>query len=92
MLALTRAWAQELGPAGIRVNVVSPGPIETPLFGKMGLSPAQVDQFASSVLGQMPLKRFGKPEEVAAVIAFLASPESSFVTGAQYPVAGGIEA
>jgi len=92
VLALTRAWAQELGPAGIRVNVVSPGPIETPLFGKMGLSPAQIDQFASSVLGQMPLGRFGKPEEVAAVIAFLASPESSFVTGAQYPVAGGIEA
>ncbi len=92
VLALTRAWAQELGPAGIRVNVVSPGPIETPLFGKMGLTQAQAEAFASSVLGQMPLKRFGKPEEVAAVIAFLASPESSFVTGAQYPVAGGIEA
>ncbi len=92
VLALTRAWAQELAPHGVRVNVVSPGPIETPIYGKTGLTKDQVDQLASGILSQVPLKRFGKPEEVAAVIAFLASPESSFVTGAQYAVGGGIEA
>jgi NAD(P)-dependent dehydrogenase (short-subunit alcohol dehydrogenase family) len=92
VLALTRAWAQELGPAGVRVNVVSPGPIETPIYGKMGLAKDQLDQMASRILGQVPLQRFGTPEEVAAVIGFLASPGSSFVTGAQYPVGGGIEA
>ena len=92
VLALSRAWAQELGPVGIRVNVVSPGPIETPIFGKMDLSPEQRDAMANAILGKIPMKRFGKPEEVAAVIAFLSSPESSFVTGAQYAVGGGIEA
>ena len=92
VLALSRAWAKELAPAGIRVNVVSPGPIETPLFGKMGLAKEEVDRMAATILGQVPLHRFGKPEEVASVVGFLASPESSFVTGAQYPVGGGIEA
>ena len=92
VLALTRAWAQDLAPHGVRVNVVSPGPIETPLYGKTGLPKEQLDQLASGILGQVPLRRFGKPEEVAAVIGFLASPQSSFVTGAQYAVGGGIEA
>ncbi|MFL5261994.1 MAG: SDR family NAD(P)-dependent oxidoreductase [Anaeromyxobacteraceae bacterium] len=92
VLALSRAWAKELGPDGVRVNVVSPGPIETPIFGKMGLPKEQLDGMAAGMLGQIPLKRFGKPEEVAAVVGFLASPEASFVTGAQYAVGGGSEA
>jgi NAD(P)-dependent dehydrogenase (short-subunit alcohol dehydrogenase family) len=92
VLALTRAWAQELAADGIRVNVVSPGPIDTPIYQKMGMQQADMDRLASQVLAQVPLRRFGTPEEVAAVIGFLASPGSSFVTGAQYPVGGGIEA
>jgi NAD(P)-dependent dehydrogenase (short-subunit alcohol dehydrogenase family) len=94
VLALTRSWAQELAADGIRVNAVSPGPIATPMFSaeKLGVTPPFVDQLASSVLGMVPLKRFGQPEEVAHVIAFLASREASYVTGAQYPVGGGIEA
>ena len=92
VLALSRAWAQELAPDGVRVNAVSPGPIETPIFGKMGLAKEQLDGMAAGMLSQIPLKRFGKPEEVAAVVGFLASPEASFVTGAQYAVGGGVEA
>ena len=94
VLALTRSWAQELAPDGIRVNAVSPGPIETPMFSaeKLGITPSLLDQLGSTVLGLVPLKRFGKPEEVAEVIAFLASPAASYVSGAQYTVGGGIEA
>jgi NAD(P)-dependent dehydrogenase (short-subunit alcohol dehydrogenase family) len=94
VLALTRSWAQELAPDGIRVNAVSPGPIETSMFSpeKLGIGAPALEQLAASVLGQVPLKRFGKPEEVAQVIAFLASPVSSYVSGAQYTVGGGIEA
>ena len=94
VLALTRSWAQELAPEGIRVNAVSPGPIETPMFSaeKLSIDATALEQLGASVLGMVPLRRFGKPDEVAQVIAFLASPASSYVTGAQYTVAGGLEA
>jgi NAD(P)-dependent dehydrogenase (short-subunit alcohol dehydrogenase family) len=94
VLALTRSWAQELAPEGIRVNAVSPGPIETPMFSpdKLGITAPALEQLAASVLALVPLKRFGKPKEVAQVIAFLASPAASYVSGAQYTVGGGMEA
>jgi NAD(P)-dependent dehydrogenase (short-subunit alcohol dehydrogenase family) len=94
VLALTRAWAQELAADGIRVNAVSPGPIETPIFtpDKLGISAAELEQMGASVLQLVPTKRFGKAEEVAQVIAFLASNAASYVTGAQYTVGGGMEA
>ena len=94
VLALTRSWAQELGPEGIRVNAVSPGPVETPMFSaqKLGVPQAAVDSLGAHVLGLVPLGRFGKPEEIAQVVAFLASGASSYVNGAEYTVGGGIEA
>jgi NAD(P)-dependent dehydrogenase (short-subunit alcohol dehydrogenase family) len=94
VLALTRSWAQELAAEGIRVNAVSPGPIETPMFTpqKLKISDAQLQQLGSSVLSRVPSGRFGSADEVAHVIAFLASPAASYVTGAQYTVGGGIEA
>jgi NAD(P)-dependent dehydrogenase (short-subunit alcohol dehydrogenase family) len=94
VLALTRSWAQELAAEGVRVNAVSPGPIDTPIFSpdKLGITPQQLEQMAASVLALVPTKRFGTADEVANVIAFLASPAASYVTGAQYTVGGGIEA
>ncbi|HUQ04466.1 MAG TPA: SDR family oxidoreductase [Kofleriaceae bacterium] len=94
VLALTRSWAQELAADGVRVNAVSPGPIETPIFGadKLGISAAQLDEMAAGIVNLVPARRFGKPDEVAHVIGFLASSAASYVTGAQYTVGGGIEA
>jgi NAD(P)-dependent dehydrogenase (short-subunit alcohol dehydrogenase family) len=92
VLALTRSWAQELAAEGIRVNAVSPGPIETPITGTLGIPAEASAQFLATVLQNVPLHRIGKPEEVAPVIAFLASAEASFVTGAEYTVGGGLEA
>jgi NAD(P)-dependent dehydrogenase (short-subunit alcohol dehydrogenase family) len=94
VLALTRSWAQELALHGIRVNAVSPGPIETPMFtpNKLKISEGELQQMGAGILGLVPLKRFGTPDEVAQVIAFLASRNASFVSGAQYTVGGGIEA
>lgn len=88
--SFARGWAMELKDRKIRVNAVSPGPIETPALEKAGLTPEQAQQAAEQFVTQVPLGRRGKPEEVAAAVLFLASDESSYVTGIDLAVDGGM--
>lgn len=82
--AMTRVWARELGPHGITVNVVSPGFIATRM--NVPLGPAMAETFREKT----PLGRLGRPEDIAAAHAFLASDEAGFITGAIVPVDGGL--
>jgi NAD(P)-dependent dehydrogenase (short-subunit alcohol dehydrogenase family) len=88
--SLARTFAAELVDRGIRVNVVSPGPIKTPIFGKTGLPQAAIDDFASQIKTRVPMKRFGTPEEVGEATLFLASPQASYITGVDLNVDGGL--
>ncbi|MGB3587370.1 MAG: SDR family oxidoreductase [Tunicatimonas sp.] len=90
MNSYTRTAATELAPRKIRVNSVNPGPIETPIFSKSGLSEEQLSGFAESVQGKVLLNRFGKPAEVASLVSFLASDDAQFITGGEYNVDGGM--
>jgi NAD(P)-dependent dehydrogenase (short-subunit alcohol dehydrogenase family) len=88
--SLARSLGAELAPRGIRVNAVSPGPISTPFHSKLGLSEQDLKASAAGIKAQVPLERFGKPEEVARAALFLAGLDSSFVTGTELVVDGGI--
>jgi len=88
--SMARTFAAELVDRGIRVNVVSPGPILTPIFGRTGLPQAAVDEFAAYVKSQVPMKRFGTPEEIGHAVLFLASSEASYITGVDLYVDGGM--
>jgi NAD(P)-dependent dehydrogenase (short-subunit alcohol dehydrogenase family) len=88
--SLARTTAAELAGRGIRVNTVAPGPIVTPIFGRTGLPKDAVDEFAKQIIAQVPMKRFGQPEEVAGAVAFLASQDASYITGVEINVDGGL--
>ncbi|MFA5983697.1 MAG: glucose 1-dehydrogenase [Methylococcaceae bacterium] len=90
--SFARTWTAELKDRNIRVNVVSPGPIETPIFNKMGMSEEQMQAMGSTIAGQVPLGRFGRPEEIAQAVLFLASSDSSYVAGVDLYVDGGMVA
>jgi NAD(P)-dependent dehydrogenase (short-subunit alcohol dehydrogenase family) len=88
--SLAKVASIELSPRKIRVNSVSPGPIDTPILGKTGLDAATLEGFAGAIRNHVPLKRFGISSEVAKLVTFLASDEAGFITGADYLIDGGI--
>lgn len=89
--SFTRSIAAELVSRGIRVNAVSPGPIHTPEgFERSGLSKEALEEFAKNIVNLVPMKRMGEPSEIAGVVAFLASADASYITGADIPVDGGM--
>ena len=87
--SFARTWTSDLKDRKIRVNAISPGPIETPIFGKLGLTQEQFTEFANTIVSSVPLGRVGQSEEVAAAATFLASDESSYITGIDLSVDGG---
>ena len=88
--SFARGWTMDLKDRKIRVNSMSPGPIETPALENAGLTPEQAEQAAAQFVTQVPMGRRGKPEEIAAAVVFLASDESSYITGVDLAVDGGM--
>ncbi|WP_372657917.1 SDR family oxidoreductase [Hydrogenophaga sp.] len=89
LISMARTLSGELIGRGIRVNAVSPGPVSTPLYGKMGLATEQLQDLAQHITSQVPLARFGNPVEIAQAVVFFASGESSFIVGSELVVDGG---
>ena len=87
--SLVRVAAAELVGRGIRVNAVSPGPIATPIFGKLGMAKEAVDELAGVILGRVPMKRLGEAQDIANAVVFLVSPQAAYITGVELNVDGG---
>ena len=87
--SFVRVAAAELVGRGIRVNAVSPGPIATPIFGKLGMPKEAVDELAGVILGRVPMKRLGEAQDIANAVAFLVSPQAAYITGVELNVDGG---
>jgi NAD(P)-dependent dehydrogenase (short-subunit alcohol dehydrogenase family) len=90
LLSMARNLSAELISRGIRVNAISPGPISTPLYSKLGLTAADLKAVSEGLQNQLPVKRFGKPSEIASAIVFLASDESAFTVGSELIIDGGL--
>ena len=84
LVGLARSLARELGSRNITVNVVAPGPVETDMTAALG------DKRVADIVAAVPLGRMASPEEIAGVVAFLASPDAAYITGAVIPVDGGL--
>ncbi|TDV11619.1 SDR family oxidoreductase [Paraburkholderia caballeronis] len=90
LISLAKTLSAELLPRGVRVNVISPGPVETPLYGKLGLDAATLDATAAQIRSQVPLGRFGTPDEIASTVLHLSAAESAFIVGSEVIVDGGM--
>ena len=90
LISLAKTLSSELLSKDIHVNVVSPGPVTTPIYGCLGLPAEQLSEVAASIQAQVPLKRFGTPDEIASAVLYLASPESAFIVGTELVADGGM--
>lgn len=90
LISLAKTLSSELLNKGIRVNVISPGPVSTPLYDRLGLPATQLSEVAASIQAQIPLKRFGTPDEIASAVLYLASTESEFIVGTELVADGGM--
>ena len=90
LISLAKTLSAEPLSQSVRVNVVSPGPVTTPLYGKLGLAPDQLQAMAASIQTQIPLGPFGTPEEIAATVLHLVSTESGFIVGTKIVADGGV--
>lgn len=88
--SFARSWTTDLKDRKIRVNTLSPGPVDTPIFDGIGVTPDEVEKVKQGFAAQVPMGRMGRPEEIATVALFLASDDSSFVTGIDLSVDGGM--
>ena len=88
--AYSRVLTTELAPRKIRVNVVAPGPIATPIYDKLGMPEEAVAEMGKGFATSNPLKRFGNPKEITDAVLFLASDEASFVNGIELAIDGGM--
>lgn len=88
--SFARTAATELQGRNIRVNAVAPGPIATPIFGRVGMTEEQIEGFKAGISARVPMRRIGRPEEIASAVAFLASDDASYITGVELNVDGGM--
>lgn len=88
--SLARSLAADLKSHGIRVNALSPGFVDTPIFERTGITGEDRAQFVAIMSEQIPMGRFGRPDEIAAAALFLASDDASYITGIELPVSGGL--
>lgn len=89
LISLVKCASTELSGRGLRINAVCPGPISTNLLAPVGLDDKAIQNFAAATLNKIPLKRFGKAEEVAKLVSFLSSDDAAFITGSEYVIDGG---
>jgi NAD(P)-dependent dehydrogenase (short-subunit alcohol dehydrogenase family) len=87
--SLARSFSAELVGQGIRVNAISPGPIETPIYSKLGMPAEELQAMSNQLIQQIPMGRFGQADEIAKAVLFLASDDSSFMLGEEIVVDGG---
>jgi len=88
--SLARTLSAELIERKVRVNAIAPGPIETPIFGRLGLTQEAVGELAKTILGRVAARRLGQPDEIANAVLFLASPAANYVVGVELNVDGGM--
>jgi NAD(P)-dependent dehydrogenase (short-subunit alcohol dehydrogenase family) len=88
--SFARTWTVDLRHRKIRVNAISPGPIDTPIFSNLLQNEEQSEQFKKNIMNTVPMGRMGNPDEIAKVVSFLASDESSYITGIELFVDGGL--